>query len=171
MTTLTHPTSLNLNREFGQMRLRFQRTLAVSIGVHVLFFAWLLIDRSLAPADEPIVEITWLDQQTLPVPEPLVVVPEEITPVPVKVEPVVAEIKPVLSVKEKLARNETSASQVREKMIALQPSSVADRIISTLPDASTSLLNTAQATMAPITRNQPPANLNRGPDSNSRRWR
>ncbi len=153
-------TALTLDQEFGLMRLRFQRTLAISIGVHVLFFAWLMIDRHLAPADEAVVEITWLEQQVLPIPEPTIIEPVVTKTEP---EPVIDAIKPTLSVKEKLASNAAHAQQVRDKLNALKPSSVADKALSALPASSADLLNSAQATMAPITRREPPANLNRGP--------
>lgn len=151
---------MTLDQEFGLMRVRFQRTLAISVGVHVLFFAWLMINRQLAPAAESIVEITWLEPETLAQPKPITPEPVIVKPEP---KPVVAQIEPVLSVKEKLARNASHADQVRDKLSALKPSSVADKALSALPDASTDLLNSAQATMAPITRREPPANLNRGP--------
>ncbi len=30
-------TAISLNQEFGMMRLRFQRTMMISVGLHVLF--------------------------------------------------------------------------------------------------------------------------------------
>ncbi len=152
-------TALTLNQEFGLMQLRFRRTLAVSVGVHILLFAWLVINRQLMPALEPIVEITWLEQEPLPLPVTETPKPGEIKPTP---EPVIVQAKPVLSVKQKLARNAGDANRVREQLSALQRSSVADKAVSSLPASAVDLLNTARATMAPLTRSQAPANLNRG---------
>jgi TonB family protein len=148
-------TALTLNHEFGEMRVRFQRTLTISIGLHVLFFGWLILNRQLAPARDQIVEITWLEQAPRPV---------QVTPEPEQIKPVLTRVvpKPELSVKEKLALNSAGTEQVRHKMTALQPSEDMAKALSTMPTTSANLLNTAQATMAPIIRSEKPANLNRG---------
>ena len=150
-------TALTLNHEFDLMRMRFRRTLVVSAGLHVLFFGWLMVNRQWTPVQEPIVEITWLDQ-ALP-PQPV-----EIKPEPTQIKPVIAkpEPKPELSVKEKLASNNTQSESVRDKMKSLQPSAEVAQTLSVAPSTSVDLLNTSLATMAPVVRNETPVHLNRG---------
>lgn len=149
-------TALTLNHEFGLMRVRFQRTLVVSVALHALLLVLLLAVRDLAPARDAVIEITWLDQE---LPLPVAVQPE---PAPVSVSIPVDTPPPSLSVKEKLARAGHDRSAVRDKLSRLDPSPVTDRAAA-IGSASSSLLNTARATMAPVVRSGPPANLNRGP--------
>ncbi len=146
-------TALTLNDEFGLMRLRFRRTLALSLGLHVLFFGWLLVSRQFVPVNEPVVEITWLDQT-----------PSVVKPVPpeIRTEPEPAPPVPKTTVKEKLAASATQAAEVRRKLAALQPSPVTAQAL-TGASATVDLVSTARAAMAPVTRPQAPANLNRGP--------
>jgi len=156
--------ALTLNQEFGLMRLRFRRTLAVSVGVHALLLASLLLSHQLASLNEPVVEITWLDQDMLPLPvapEPKKIETIEIKPTPTATRP--TETGPELTVKEKLARQRDHADRVRQKLSVMPPTTVASKAASALPGASADLLNMARATMAPITRREAPANLNRGP--------
>ena len=49
------------NQEFAASKERFQRTLAISIAVHVALFAWLMLRESISPISEGIVEIAWLE--------------------------------------------------------------------------------------------------------------
>ncbi len=150
-------TALTLNQEFGQMRVRFRRTLVISAGLHVLLFGWLFLNRQWAPVPETIVEITWLEQVSQP--KPVLIKPE-----PEKIKAVVTKAKPIAqpSIKEKLARNDNQSEVLREKMSALKPAPEVSRALSVRSQISSSLLNTSLATMAPITRNQTPVNLNRG---------
>jgi len=151
-------TAISLKQEFGLMRLRFQRTLVISIGLHAVFFGWLIATRQFVPPVDNLVEITWLESLPLPKLEP-----EQIKPVEKEAPPVdFGPTEPVLSVKEKLARDATQANDVRERLQALQPSTVANQAQAALPSATRELLQNAQATMAPITRTEAPDNLNRG---------
>ncbi len=84
--------ALTLNQEFGLMRLRFRRTLAVSVGVHALLLAGLLLSHRLAPLPEPVVEITWLDQDLMPLP---------IAPEPKKIA--ITQIKPTIHIRDRIA--------------------------------------------------------------------
>lgn len=142
------------------MRQRFQRTLSLSIGLHILLFAWLLINRTNPAPMERVIDITWFTQELPPlikiVPQPA----EEIAPQP-------NPVKPVLTVKQKLAQQTQASDAVRaerlqEQLRALGASQVADKAMSVLNTTSTSLLNTARSTMAPTVDSGPVANLNRG---------
>lgn len=150
-------TALTLNHEFGQMRGRFQRTLVVSIALHALLLVLLIAVRDLAPLRDQVVEISWLDQE---LPAPVVVTPEP-EPVPETIA-VKVPTPPSLSVKERLAQAGHDRTAVRDKLARLDPSPVTDRAAALEP-SSPNLLNTARATMAPVVRSGPPANLNRGP--------
>lgn len=157
--------ALTLNQEFGLMRLRFRRTLAVSVGVHALLLAALLLSNRPAPLDDAIVEITWLDQELPPQPRPVTPEPKTIETIVTKPTPAATgpvQSVPELTVKEKLARLGDHADRVRHQLSELPPTTVASKAASALPAKSAALLNTARATMAPITRRQAPANLNRG---------
>lgn len=147
-------TALTLDQEFSLMRLRFQRTLAVSIGLHVLLFAWLLVNRHWVTPEAPVVEITWLEQTPVAVPPKAKIDPAPVT----EVQPA---SEPEVSVKDRLAANTAAADQVRQRLAALQPSPVAEQAISSLAQ-SVDLANTAPATMAPVVQNTTPTNLNRG---------
>jgi TonB family protein len=146
-----------LTREFGEMRARSQRTLAISAGAHVLFLVWLLVSRQLAPPLDPIVEITWLET-------PPAVRVELSSPAPEKLP--ARQLRPAveapLSVREKLARNGKPADDVRRKLEALAPAPAAERALLAQPAPTASLTAMAQATMAPVNRSGPVANLNRG---------
>ncbi len=157
-------TALTLNQEFGIMRLRFKRTLAVSVGLHLLLFAWMIMAHHGVSVDTSIVEITWLEQKPALVREaPPPVIPKiETIPAEVVPEPIVKQSEPELTVKEKLAVNTEHIDRVQQKLKALKPSSVADKALSALPASSTDLLNVDRTTMAPNQRREPPANLNRG---------
>lgn len=145
-------TALTLNHEFGLMRVRFRRMLAISIVLHGTLVAALVLNRHFAPQAERLVEITWLD--------PEVLVP---APKPVPIEPVRSPSQPELSVQEKLARKGEGAARVQAKLAALQPAAVVEKAVAVLPTASANLLDTAQATMAPRKQRDPPTHLNRGP--------
>lgn len=153
--------TLSLNQEFGLMRGRFQRTLTVSIAVHALLLAALVTAHHFAPLPDQVVEITWLEQE-LPPPVTETAPLPEVRPEPLVEPRVVERPAPELSVKEKLAQNAAREDRVREKLQALQPASVAEKAVSALPATSADLLNAARATMAPVVRNEAPANLNRG---------
>jgi TonB family protein len=147
-------TALTLNHEFGLMRVRFRRTLSVSILLHVMLFLALILSRHLAPPDERLVEITWLE------PDAVARVTEAVSdPIAVQAPPP----PPQISVREKLGRNAEQAEQMRANLDALRPSSVASQALASLPTTSAALRNTAVATMAPVVRKQTPAQLNRGP--------
>ena len=133
--------ALTLTREFGEMRVRSQRTLAISAVAHALFFAWLLVSRQLVPPADPIVEITWLE--TLPAVR--VELPQ---PAPEKLE--VQQIRPTteapLSVREKLARSGKTADDVRRRLQALAPVPAAERAL--LAQPAPAIGRVAQAKLA-----------------------
>ncbi|MCB1183827.1 hypothetical protein KDM41_10365, partial [bacterium] len=107
-------TALTLNHEFGLMRLRFQRTLVVSVLLHAALLAAIAAVRDLAPAPDAIIEITWLEQ---PAPPELAAAPEAETITPIEQPaPPPARVEPNLSVKEKLARAGQDRTPVREKL-------------------------------------------------------
>ena len=54
-------TTFILHPEFLASRKRTQRTLVISLILHLMLFAWLILRQELTPSPESIVEITWLD--------------------------------------------------------------------------------------------------------------
>jgi TonB family protein len=66
-----------LSREILASQDRFRKALVVSVGVHALLLAWLLLHETIAPHDQGIVEITWLEELAAPAaPAPAAIVPE-----------------------------------------------------------------------------------------------
>ncbi|MFT5315365.1 MAG: TonB family protein [Candidatus Krumholzibacteriia bacterium] len=155
-----------INQEFGLMRHRFQRTLAISVGLHIALFAAMVFLGTRQSPPAPVVDITWLAQEMTLIPIIETVPVEEVMPEVVGQEHVKAE-EPVLTVKQKLAQQATAgdaalAEQMQKRLQALGDSQVADKAMSLVNSASANLVNTAPATMAPKVSNNAPTNLNRG---------
>ena len=176
------------NQEFAASKGRFQRTLGISLALHVALFAWLMLRETISPVSEGIVEIAWLD------PAPVITPPAPV-PVQAKPEPVVAK-KPVAPspTEEKFVRQQQPAvveptpqeqtanrDRVKERMAALTATKPPISALTAAPQASSSLLKSA-----PVQSNDPgqkapavdlkrtentrprPATLKRGPVQSNR---
>jgi len=142
--------TLTLNQEFGVMRLRFRRTLAVSIGLHLLFFAGLIAVHQLAPLRAPIVEITWLDQEPVLLPDP-VLAPEA-----------VALVNPAAPETPKIESMSQEATQLIQNA-ALMPRQTASALpeAATIPEAVTPALRPTvpEVQEVPVVRETTPATV------------
>ena len=156
------------NQEFAASKERFQRTLAISIAVHVALFAWLMLRESISPISEGIVEIAWLDPAPVPAPPAPV-------PVQAKPEPVVSK-KPVAPspTEEKFVRRQQPAvveptpqeqtanrDRVKERMAALTSTKLPNSALTAAPRASSSLLKSAPVQSADPGQKAPTVDLNR----------
>lgn len=97
-------TTLTMNREILVSRDRFRRTMTVSLGVHALLLAWLVLQQSIAPATEGIIEVTWLEPAPVApaAPPPAAAAP---TPAPEAALPAAPQPQPA----QKFLRRETAA--------------------------------------------------------------
>jgi TonB family protein len=183
MTAIMH-----FNQEFAASRERFQRTLVISLALHVALFAWLMLREHISPISEGIVEIAWLDPTPVPAPPAPV-------PVQAKPEPVVAD-KPVAPspTEEKFVRRQQPAiveptpqeqtanrDKVKERMAALATTKLPVSALTASPQTSSSLLKSAPVRSADPGQKAPavdlkrtenarprPATLKRGPVKSNR---
>ncbi len=160
------------NQEFAASKERFQRTLVISLALHVALFAWLMLREHIAPISEGIVEIAWLD----PVPVPA---PPAPVPVKAKPQPVVAE-KPVAPspTEEKFVRQQQPAvveptpqeqtanrDKVKERMAALTATKLPLSALTAAPQTSSSLLKSAPVQSADPGQKAPAVDLKRTENS------
>jgi len=143
-------TAIALTHEFAASKERFQKTLAISLVLHLLLFAWLILRESISEAPEGIVEIAWLD----PVPQapPPVQVREPAKPAPV----VKAKVVPPSPTEEKFQREQQPAvvaptpqeltanrDMVKERLAALTPAKLPSTALTAEPRTTHSLLSSA----------------------------
>ena len=143
-------TAIVLTQEFMASRDRFQRTLMISLIVHVILFAWLLLRQNISPVPEGIVEISWLDPSPTMAPPPAVPVQAKPEPVvtPKPVTPSVSEEKfvrreepaPVEPTPQDLAANK---DMVKERLSTLTSSSLPTSALVPESHASSSLMKSA----------------------------
>ena len=140
-------TAIVLTQEFMASRDRFQRTLMISLILHAVFFAWLLLRQSISPVPEGIVEISWLEPaptpappQAVPVqapPEP-VVTPKTVVPSPSE-EKFVRQEKPA-PVEPTPQASTANRDRVKERVAALSATSLPTSALNAEPKASSSLM-------------------------------
>jgi len=164
-------TTAVLYHELAAGSSRTRRTLAVSLAVHAALFAWLALQRTLAPELPGIVEVSWLESE--PEPEIVAMAPPpapRTTPAPEKAE---APRSPS-PVEEKFERPRQEApveptpqertanrDRVRERVAALAPRSLPVGELTKGTVASRSLLRAAPAAAAPVVSGSPALDLTR----------
>ena len=166
---------MNFNLEFAASRERVQRTLGISLALHVALFAWLMLREHISPISEGIVEIAWLDPAPVPAPPAPV-------PVQAKPRPVVAD-KPVAPsrTEEKFLRREQPAvveptpqektanrDKVKERMAALTTKKLPNSALTAVPRISSSLLKSAPVQSADPGQKAPAVDLKRVENSRRR---
>ncbi len=143
-------TAIYLNQEFGASKERFQRTLGISLALHIALFAWLMLQQHISPIPEGIVEIAWLEPTPPPPP------PKPIA-VKTKPRPVVAAKAIVPAPTEKKFQRElkravveptpqeqtANRDMVKDRMAALSSSRLPNSALTAAPRASSSLLKSA----------------------------
>ncbi len=168
-------TAILLHQEFAACKERFQRTLGISLAIHVALFAWLMLRESISPISEGIVEIAWLDPTPAPAPP---------APVPVQAKPmpVVAD-KPLAPspTEEKFRRQQQPAvveptpqektanrDKVKERMAALTTKKLPNSALTAVPRISSSLLKSAPVQSADPGQKAPAVDLKRVENSRRR---
>ena len=141
-------TAIVLTQEFMASRNRFQRTLMISLILHAIFFAWLLLRQNLSPVPEGIVEISWLEPaptRAPPAAEPVQAKPEPVVP-PKTVVPSASEEKfvrqeepaPAEPTPQELTANR---DRVKERVAALSTTRLPSSALVTQPKASRTRVN------------------------------
>jgi TonB family protein len=168
-------TAILLSQEFAASRERFQRTLGISLALHVALFAWLMLREAISPVAEGIVEIAWLD----PAPASVSAAP---VPVQARPEPVVAD-KPVAPspTEEKFERQQEAAvveptpqeltanrDKVKERMAALATTKLPNNALTAAPRVGSSLLKSAPVQAADPGQKAPPVVLDRAGNTSPR---
>jgi TonB family protein len=165
-------TAIILSQEFAASKERFQRTLMISLVLHAVLFAWLLLRQTISPISEGIVEIAWLDPAPVPSPPP---------PKPVQARPVPVPVaKPVIPsrTEEKFLRRQQPAvveptpqeltanrDMVKERLAALTPSKLPSSALTPVPQASSSLLKSAPVEAADMRKKASAVDLKREENS------
>jgi TonB family protein len=159
-------TAIILSQEFAASKERFQRTLMISFFLHAVLLAWLLLHQTISPISEGIVEISWLEPESVPSPP---------TPRPVQAKPVeiAKPVTPAPAEKKFLRRQEPAVVEpapqeltanrdmVKKRVASLTPSELPNSAMSSLPAASSSLLKSAPVEATEPGSRAPAVDLNR----------
>ena len=165
-------TAIILNRAFAAGKERFQRTLAISLALHVALFAWLTLRETISPMSEGIVEIAWLDPT--PVPAPPAPVPVQAKPKPVVAKTPVApsrteekfQRQPQPAEVEPTPQEQTAnRDRVKARMAALTTSKLPNSALDAAPRTSSSLLRSAPVPSADPGQKAPSVDLKRATNS------
>lgn len=181
-------TAWTVHDEFAAMRARFHRALAVSIGVHALLAAALLLVDGARPRVPEIIEVTWLEPQApavaaappavAPVAAPQASPPPEKpghaarpdrreaaerTPAPGSGEAAAAGAAAAAERAQRLAALAASRPALGSAAAVAPPSASARAALATAPDPGASLARATSATMMPVAERGRPVALQRGP--------
>ncbi|MEN8006960.1 MAG: TonB family protein [Candidatus Krumholzibacteriota bacterium] len=160
--------TITLNHEITASKERIQRTLTISLLVHLVLFALLILRNEILPEPEGIVEIAWLDPD--PAPAPPAPVPVQAKPVPVAAKTPVAPSPTEEKFERRLERavveptpQEQTANRdrIKERVAALSATTLPNSALTAGPRSSNSLLQAAPSAVPDPGPNTPAVDLKR----------
>mgnify|MGYP001824764427 CR=1 FL=1 len=168
-------TVIALTHEFAASKERFQRALVISLVLHLVLFAWLMLRESITEVPEGIVEISWLDPvPEAPPPAPMPTRAEPKPPTPARtVTPSATEEKfqrrPEPAVVQPTPQEQTAnRDMVKERLAALTTTTLPTRALDAEAGATNSLLKSAPVEAADTGLKASTIDLNRSENSQPR---